>query len=79
MKAGAVTIDGAKATSAEAVRKVLRENSFSTRLAGCGRGAVLRSRALRRDRPERLHAALVMQIQNGKLLVLSPEIGSMAS
>ncbi|MDB5595321.1 MAG: branched-chain amino acid transporter substrate-binding protein [Hyphomicrobiales bacterium] len=59
-----MAIEEAKSTSADAVRKVLREKTFSTFYGPVHFGATGQND---------FNAALVMQIQNGKLLVLSPE------
>ena len=59
-----MAIEEAKSTSAEAVRKVLHEKTFNTFY-----GPVHYGTSGQND----INAALVMQIQNNKLLVLAPE------
>jgi branched-chain amino acid transport system substrate-binding protein len=59
-----IAMEEAKSTSAEAVRKVLREKTFNTFYGPLRFGA---------SGQNDVNAALVMQIQNGKLLVLDPQ------
>jgi branched-chain amino acid transport system substrate-binding protein len=59
-----MAIEEAKSTSADAVRKVLHERTFNTFYGPVHYGATGQND---------INAALVMQIQNDKLLVLAPE------
>lgn len=59
-----MAIEEAKSTSADAVRKVLHEKTFNTFYGPIHYGA---------SGQNDVNAALVMQIQNDKLLVLAPE------
>jgi branched-chain amino acid transport system substrate-binding protein len=60
----ALAIEEAKSTSADAVRKVLHEKTFNTFYGPIQYG---------KSGQNEVNAALVMQIQNDKLLVLAPE------
>lgn len=60
----AMAIEEAKSTSADAVRKVLHEKTFNTFYGPIHYGQLGQNE---------VNAALVMQIQNDKLLVLAPE------
>ena len=60
----AMAIEEAKSTSADAVRKVLHEKTFNTFYGPINYG---------KSGHNSVNAALVMQIQNDKLLVLAPE------
>ncbi len=59
-----MAIEEAKSTSADAVRKVLHEKTFNTFYGPIHYGNLGQNE---------VNAALVMQIQNDKLLVLAPE------
>jgi branched-chain amino acid transport system substrate-binding protein len=60
----AMAIEEAKSTSADAVRKVLHEKTFNTFYGPIHYGKIGQND---------VNAALVMQIQNDKLVVLAPE------